>query len=147
MTRLPNDFKEFLRSLNSHGVEYLLVGGYAVGYYGYPRATADMDIWVSPASGNAKILLAALNAFGFKQPELTSDALSRENQIIRMGVPPLRIEILTSITGVRFENAYARRRSVDFDGIPVSLIGLEDLKENKRACGRHKDMDDLEHLG
>ena len=147
MTRLPNDFKEFLRSLNSHGVEYLLVGGYAVGYYGYPRATADMDIWVSLAPENSERVLAALRAFGFDQPDLTTALLGKENQLVRMGIPPLRIEVLTSITGITFEQAFPHRTIVDMDGVPASLIGLDDLKANKRAIGRHKDLDDLEHLG
>jgi len=147
MTRLPNDFKEFLRSLNSHGVEYLLVGGYAVGYYGYPRATADMDIWVSPAPENAGRVLATLRSFGFDQPDLTTELLSRENQLVRMGVPPLRIEILTSVTGITFDQAFPHRTTVDLDGVPALLISLEDLKTNKRAISRHKDLDDLEHLG
>jgi predicted nucleotidyltransferase len=146
MIPLQPDFKEFLRLLNSQGVEYLLVGGYAVGHYGYPRATADMDIWVSRAGGNPIKVLAVLKQYGFMQDELTADLLSTPNQIIRMGKPPVRIEVLTSISGVEFDTCFGRRLMAEVDGIPVPLISLEDLKINKKAADRHKDRDDLEHL-
>jgi hypothetical protein len=122
------------------------VGGYAVGLYGYPRATADLDLWVSPRPENAKKLHAALVEFGFDQPGLTMDLLTREDNIIRMGVPPLRIELLTSVTALRFAECFSRRQTSIIDGVPVHLLGLDDLKLNKKACGRHKDQDDLEHL-
>lgn len=143
---LPPDFKEFLSLLNAHKVEYLLVGGYAVGYHGYPRATADMDIWVAISSKNANKLVAVLKAFGFDVPELSADLFLEENQIIRMGVPPVRIEIITTASGVTFEDCYAERVTDKLDGMEVHLIGLEHLKINKRASGRHKDLNDLEHL-
>ena len=141
---LPRDFKEFLQLLNSHRVEYLMIGGYAVGFYGYPRATADMDVWVNANSENAKKLVEVLKEFGFGEVE--ADVFQKEKQIIRMGTPPLRIELLTSISGVRFGECYGRRSNAEVDGVEVSLIGLEDLKMNKAASGRYKDMDDLEHL-
>ncbi len=141
---LPPDFKEFLKLLNSSDVEYLLIGGYAVNYYGYPRATADMDIWVGVDPGNAQKVAAALQEFGFPQAEAR---LFRETgKIIRMGVPPLRIEVLTSISGVDFSQSFANRSRATIDGVPVSLIGLDDLKANKRASGRSKDLLDLEQL-
>ncbi|RME42620.1 MAG: hypothetical protein D6791_17310 [Chloroflexi bacterium] len=143
---LPPDFKDFLRLLNAHQVEYLLVGGYAVGYHGYPRATADMDIWVAINPENADRLVAVLKAFGFDVAELSADLFLQENQIIRMGVPPVRIEIITTASGVTFEDCYAQRVTDELDGIPVNLISLEHLKINKRASGRHKDLNDLEHL-
>lgn len=143
---LPPDFKEFLKLLNSHSVEYLLVGGYAVGYYGYPRATADMDIWIAHTSSNAQKLVAAIKEFGFNVPELTPELFLKENQVIRMGVPPFRIEIVTSASGVTFEECYAARVRAVIDDIEVNLISLDHLKANKRAAGRHKDLDDLEHL-
>jgi hypothetical protein len=96
MILLPPDFKEFLQLLNSNNIEYLLIGGYAVGYYGYPRATADMDIWVNATRQNAERLVEVFGAFGFN--EVSSDMFLRKSQVIRMGVPPLRIEILTSIS-------------------------------------------------
>lgn len=145
-TLLPPDFKDFLRLLNSHGVEYLLVGGYAVGFHGYPRATADLDIWVPIDSRNAHKLADTLKAFGFETPELSPDLFLQPDKVVRMGVPPLRIEILTSISGVEFRDCYARRHSATLDEVVVPFISLEDLKRNKRAAGRHQDLSDLEHL-
>ncbi len=143
---LPPDFKEFLRLLNSHGVEYLLVGGYAVGYHGYPRATADMDIWVARTPQNAAKLVTVLKEFGFNVPELSPQLFLKENQVIRMGVPPFRIEIVTSASGVTFEECYAARVQAVIDDVEVNIISLEHLKANKKAAGRYKDLDDLEHL-
>jgi hypothetical protein len=146
MIHLPPDFKEFLKLLNSNRVRYLLVGGYAVGYHGYPRATADMDVWVAVDPENARKILDALKDFGFSAPELSAELFLKENQMIRMGVPPLRIEILTTASGVTFDECYAERTVDVLDGVEVNLIGLKHLKINKKACGRHKDFDDLEHL-
>jgi predicted nucleotidyltransferase len=143
---LPADFSEFLRSLNDHGVEYLVVGGYAVGYYGYPRATADIDLWVAIHPTNASRVVQAIRAFGFDRPELTETLLMKPDQIIRMGVPPFRIEVMTTISGVEFAECYAVRTVADVDGVTLSLIGLEHLKVNKRSAGRFKDLDDIEHL-
>ena len=144
--RLPPDFKEFLRLLNSHAVEYLLVGGYSVGYYGYPRATGDMDIWIALGEENARRVTAALVEFGFGDSNLSVDLFLKQDQVIRMGVPPLRIDILTSVSGVEFSECYAQRSVDEIDGVDVSIIGLNDLKRNKRSAGRHKDLNDLENL-
>ena len=144
--RLPPDFKEFLKLLSESRVEYLLVGGYAVGYHGYPRATADMDVWVSMRPANARKIVAALKRFGFDVPRLSSALFLKEDKIVRLGVPPLRIEIITTLSGVDFEACYAARVVDQLDGVEVSLIGLEHLKRNKQAAGRHKDLDELEHL-
>jgi len=143
---LPPDFKEFLRLLNAHEVEYLLIGGYAVSYHGYPRATADMDIWVAVHPANADRLVAALKEFGFDLPDLTPDLFLHEWQIIRLGVPPVRIEIATTISGVNFAECYAERVEDTLDGVPVNLISRQRLKQNKKASGRHQDLADLEHL-
>jgi hypothetical protein len=143
---LPDDFKEFLRLLNSYQVEYLLIGGYAVGYHGYPRATNDMDVWVAIHSDNAERLVDVLQAFGFAVPELSQALFMQENKIVRMGAPPMRIEILTGISGVTFAECYDARVVDEIDGIPVTLIDLEHLKRNKKASGRYKDLSDLEHL-
>lgn len=144
--RLPPDFKEFLNLLNSHQVEYLLIGGYAVGYHGYPRATADMDLWVAIHEQNAERLVTVLKKFGFNVPELSANLFMRANQIVRMGVPPMRIELLTTISGVSFEECYRERIIDEIDGVEVSIINLRHLRINKRASGRHKDLDDLGHL-
>ena len=143
---LPPDFSEFLRLLNAHQVEYLLIGGYAVAYHGYPRATADMDIWIATHPRNAARVVAALKEFGFDVPALSVELFQTENQIVRMGNPPVRIEIATGISGVNFAECYAARAIHVLDGLEVSLISLHDLKRNKRASGRHKDLDDLENL-
>lgn len=144
---LPSDFKDFLRLLNSKRVEYLLIGGYAVGYFGYSRATADIDIWIAINPDNArKVAEAIFEFFGFQMEGATSELFLQENKVARMGVPPFRIEVLTSISGVRFEECYAGRVVDILDGVEVNLISLADLKTNKQASGRLKDLNDLEHL-
>jgi len=144
--RLPPDFREFLQLLNAHQVEYLLVGGYAVGYHGYPRATVDMDIWIRRGAANAEKMVLLLREFGFDVPNLSKDLFLREDQIVRMGVPPIRLEIFTSIPGVQFDDCYGSRIVDELGGIMVNLINLENLKANKRASGRNKDLNDLENL-
>lgn len=144
--RLPTDFAEFLRSLRSNGAEFLLVGGYAVGLYGYPRATADIDVWVRRSPRNAEKVVAAIRSFGFDVPALSVELLMKPDQVIRMGLPPLRIEVLTSVTGVEFEECWASRNEMLLGGEPVWLPKLEDLKKNKAASGRPKDLEDLRHL-
>ncbi|MEA3339259.1 MAG: hypothetical protein U9R15_04775 [Chloroflexota bacterium] len=145
-THLPPDFKEFLQLLNSHKVKYLLIGGYAVGYHGYPRATADMDVWIAVHPQNAEKIVAVLEEFGFNVPELSKDIFLKENKVIRMGVPPVKIAILTSASGVDFEECYAERTLDILNGVEVNIISLKCLKTNKKASGRHKDLNDLEHL-
>ena len=146
MIRLPPDFKEFLRLLNSHRVEYLLIGGYAVGYHGYPRPTGDMDVWIAVSSPNAARVVGALVEFGFRAEDVPAALFTEPGKIVRMGVPPMRLEIVTSISGVDFAACYARRTSAVVDGVVVNVIGLDDLKTNKKASGRHKDLNDLEQL-
>jgi predicted nucleotidyltransferase len=143
---LHPDFKDFLRLLNSHGVKYLVVGGYAVGYYGYPRATGDMDIWIEVSKSNAAKTAQALRDFGMPEKEATEYLFLEKDKIIRMGVPPVRIEVITGASGVNFDECYMRREMIDIDDIPVNFISLEDLKINKKACGRFKDMEDLKQL-
>ena len=143
---LPPDFKEFLKLLSAHQVEYLLIGGYAVGYYGYPRATVDMDIWISMHPDNADRIVAVLKEFGFNSPELSPAMFLKEWQVIRLGVPPVRIVIATTISGVNFSECYAEKVVGELDGEQVKLIGLEHLKINKKASGRHQDLADLENL-
>lgn len=146
-TRLPPDFQEFLKLLNEHDVRYLLIGAYAVNYHGYIRATGDMDIWVAIHPDNAQKLVAVLKAFGFENdPDLQPELFLRERKIIRMGVPPVRLEITTSISGVEFDECYSTRIVDDLDGIQVNLIDLESLKKNKKASGRPKDLVDLQKL-
>lgn len=143
---LPLDFKEFLNLLNAKGVEYLLIGGYAVGYYGYPRATDDIDIWIAVNPVNAQRVIEVFQAFGAGSSELTADWFLKEKSIIRMGYPPMRIEVTTGISGVDFQDCYAKCVVDTLDGIPVNIISLEHLKINKQASGRLKDLNDLENL-
>lgn len=135
-----------MRLLNTQQVEYLLIGGYAVGYYGYPRATAGMDLWIAMNPQNAEKVVAILKEFGFNVPNLSTEVFMKPNQIIRMGVPPVRIEIMTTISGVSFGECYPERVKEELDGVEVNLISLRHLKINKKAFGRHKDLDDLENL-
>lgn len=145
-TQFPEDFRDFLRLLEENEVEYLLIGGYAVGFHGYPRATLDMDIWVRMTPENADKMVDVMASFGFDAEQLSPEIFLDARCLVRMGVPPLRLELLTTIDGVEFETCY--RRCVDriVDGVRVTVIGLEDLRRNKKASGRHKDLADLEYL-
>jgi hypothetical protein len=143
---LPDDFKEFLKLLDSNAVEYLLIGGYAVNVYGYVRTTNDLDIWINVNPENAARMDRALHQFGFAQPALTPDLFLARGNVIRMGLPPVRIEILTSISGVEFEPCYAERQKVQIGELEVPVISLPRLRENKAASGRAKDLADLENL-
>jgi len=144
--RLPPDFKEFLKLLKEYDVRYLLIGAYAVNYHGYIRATGDMDIWIAIHPENAKKIVTVLKIFGFDHPDLNTELFLHEKKIIRMGVPPVRLEITTSISGVEFEECYQTRIVAELDGIEVNLIDLEHLKKNKKASGRPKDLAELEKL-
>ena len=144
--RLPNDFKEFFELLNSEKVDYLLVGGYAVIYYGYLRATGDIDVWVRVSAQNAEAIRRALTAFGFSTASLNTQMFLEPQRVFQIGVPPLRIDLLTSITGVEFESCFQNSSVIDCDGTPIRLISLADLRENKAASGRSKDQADLEYL-
>jgi len=124
----------------------LLVGGYAVAHYGYPRSTGDMDIWIAVNPANAEALVRALREFGFSAASALPELFLSENRVFRMGLPPLRIDLITSASGVEFPDCYARRRIDVIDGVEVSVISVEDLKTNKRASNRLKDLDDLKHL-
>lgn len=142
----PQDFSEFLKLLGEHRVEYLLIGGFAVSIYGYPRTTADMDVWVSRRRTNTERLVKCLREFGFDTPDLKPELFDDPNRIVRMGVAPMRIEILTEIDGVDFDDCAARAEIQLLGGIEINVISLADLKTNKRASGRPKDLDDLENL-
>ena len=143
---LHPDFKEFLRLLNSHNARYLLVGGYAVGYHGYPRATGDMDIWIEMSESNSKKVASAFRDFGMADEAISESLFLEKNKVIRMGVPPVRLEVITSASGIAFDECYSNREVINIDGIPINFISLQDLKKNKRAAGRYKDLEDLKHL-
>lgn len=145
--RLTQDFSEFLRLLNSHRVEYLLIGGYAVNCYGLNRPTKDMDIWIAIAPDNIARVLEVLHAFGFARGSVNAEHFQRSGTIFRMGVPPNRLELFTGITGVEFDGCYARRKLMQIeDGLDVPVIAFEDLKANKLATGRASDLGDIEKL-
>ena len=145
-TPLARDFKELLKSLNSAGVEYLVVGGYAVAYHGYPRTTNDLDVWVAVNPGNADRIVRALREFGFDVPDLSPQMFLRPDRIIRMGLPPVRVELLTGVSGVGFQECWTERIVDTLDDIEVNLINLRHLRANKKASGRLKDLSDLENL-
>jgi hypothetical protein len=144
--QLPSDFKELLQLLNNHAVEYLLVGGYAVAYYGYPRATGDIDFWLALSSENAARVVTVLDAFGFGATGVTTELFLQPDKIVQMGVPPMRIDLLTTLSGVTFADCYARRITDEIDGVVIQIISLADLKRNKQASGRLKDLNDLVEL-
>ena len=142
---LNPDFKEFAELHNAKGVEYLVVEGYALAAHGHPRYTGDIDFWVRPLPDNIDRLLSALAAFGFKSLGLRADDFATDT-VVQLGQPPRRIDLLTSIDGVSFDDCYARRETVQLQGMNLHIIGLEDFKTNKRSAGRLKDLADLESL-
>ena len=144
---LERDFKELLELLNSHKVEYLLVGAYALAFHGAPRFTGDLDIFVRSSHENAERIMAALSAFGFGSVGLSPEDFEKPNQIIQLGVPPVRVDLITSISGVTWEQAVGGSIASDLDGTTVRFIGKKELVMNKRAAGRKKDLADIEALG
>ena len=144
--RLPQDFKEFLKLLEDNRVEYLLVGGYAVGYHGYPRPTGDIDFWISNSQENAERVVSVLTDFGFASQELSASLFTQEKSIVRMGVAPFKLEVITHIDGVNFDDCYKRQIETNIDGCNVKVIGLKDLLSNKKASGRPKDVNDVLEL-
>jgi len=137
------DFAEMLSELTAAGVEFIVVGAFAVAAHGNPRATGDIDIWVRPTRENAAKVLQALRAFGAPLFGLTIDDLADEQTVFQIGVAPVRIDILAGIDGVRFEDAWPRRVSAKLGPSQVPVLSLIDLAVNKRAAGRPKDLVDL----
>ena len=140
------DFKEFIQSLNDNQVRYLVVGGYAVALHGYPRYTQDIDIWIELSLENASRMVSALEQFGFGTLGLREQDFLEADTIIQLGYTPRRIDLLTTLTGVDFDQCYMVRIVVDMDGVPVNFIDMENLKKNKRATGRAQDTADIENL-
>jgi hypothetical protein len=143
---LNPDFKEFATLLNVNEVEYLIVGGYALAAYGHPRYTGDLDFWIGTASENSRRVLLALAQFGFGGLGIELKDLTEPDKVIQMGFPPARIDLLTSIDGVSFDECYERRLMAEVDGLMLPFIALEDFKTNKKAVGRHRDLADLDAL-
>ena len=144
---VQNDFKELFALFNAHQVEYMVVGAYALAHHGVPRFTGDIDIFVHPSADNAQKILSALADFGFGSPDLTADDLNKPDSVIQLGVPPVRIDIMTSITGVSWEEADRGKSEGLYGGVPVYFLGRKQYIINKRAIGRKKDLADLESLG
>jgi predicted nucleotidyltransferase len=143
--QLPEDFKEFLKLLNDNNVRYLLVGGWAVGYYGFPRVTADMDIFIGMSDENILSMQSALIEFGV--PEFDRTMLTQKGNVFRIGRAPLRIEIINEISGVSFDKAFNNRDHIEMeDSLRIPVISVEDLFKNKSSTGRKKDEADLEEL-
>jgi hypothetical protein len=143
---MTSDFSELLQAFNEQDVDYLIVGAHALAVYGHVRATKDLDVWVRPNPENAKRVLAALTAFGAPLGDLTEDDLSAQGTIFQIGVPPLRIDLITSIDGVDFTDAWPDRFKSSFGDVPVSVISRRHLIENKRAAARLQDLADAEVL-
>ena len=147
MVNIPKDFREFLQLLNDNSVEYVVVGGYALAFHGAPRFTGDIDILVRSTEGNARRVIAALRDFGFSKLELTEQDFTATDRVVQLGVPPMRIDLLTSIDGVDFQTAVDGAIRAEISEITVPFIGRDALIKNKQASGRAKDMADLEALG
>ena len=144
--KLTKDLREFIELLNFQQVEYVLVGAYAMAYYAQPRYTEDIDVLVRPSPENSLRMERVIEAFGFSSLGLRAEAFRRENQVIQLGLPPNRIDILTTISGVPFEEAWVGRQFGELDGVPVAFLSKECLVRNKRASGRDKDLEDLRRL-
>lgn len=143
---LNKDLREFVELLNSNRVDYLIVGAFAVAFHGFPRYTGDLDILVRPEPQNAQRVLHALSQFGFGRLGIRMEDLDRPGKVVQLGVPPNRIDLLTAISGVSFEEAWDSRQEAELDGTPVLFIGRVALMRNKQNAGRAKDLGDVEEL-
>lgn len=147
MIPIPRDFREFLRLLNRHRVRYLVIGGYAVGYHGYPRYTGDIDIFIAISATNGNAMIRVFKDFGFDVGGMEADFFCDAGQVIRLGREPMKVEIVNQIDGVTFAECYPRRTRARFEGLSINFISFDDLLKNKRASGRTKDKQDVEVLG
>jgi hypothetical protein len=143
---MNQDFKELLLAFNDEKVEYLIVGAHALAVYGYVRATKDLDVWIKPAEVNARKVIAGLNSFGSPLGDVTHNDLMRAGTIFQIGIAPLRIDLLTSIDGVSFTEAWADRQTSMLGEVPVFVISRHHLIANKKASGRPQDIADINEL-
>jgi len=143
---MQKDFRDLLVLLNEHEVDFMIVGGYALAFHGAPRFTGDIDIYVRPDHDNAERILRALTDFGFGSLGLVVDDFQNQNKVTQLGVPPVRVDIITSITGVTWENASSGKCPGAYGDVPVFYIGKEEFLVNKRSIGRKKDLADVEAL-
>jgi hypothetical protein len=141
------DFEDFLRLLEAHRVDYMIVGGYAVAYHGFPRFTKDLDIFFANDPDNLQRLQQALIAFGFQETTVPLEALGRPDAVLAIGVEPVRIDLLSRIAGVTFEEARPHTVRGRYGTSEVTFIGRDDLLRNKRSTGRQRDLGDVEELG
>lgn len=144
--QLSPDYKEFVELLNAHGVEYMVVGAYAVARYGVVRNTGDIDVWVNPTLANAKRLVQVLADFGVAGLGYSTADFVTPDTIVQLGVSPIRIDVLTAIDGVSFAECYSGRQTAVLDGVPIAVISIHDLRRNKASTGRAKDQEDLRLL-
>jgi len=140
------DFSEFILLLNDYNVEYIIVGGYAVSFHGYIRATGDIDIWVKPSFLNAEKIISVLQVFGFGSFGLSVHDFTKEDNVIQLGYEPVRIDIMTGVSGLNFDVCYSRKITTQIGGLYMNYISLSDLKINKAATGRRQDLLDLDNL-
>ncbi len=143
---INKDFKEFIELLNKNHVKYLVVGGYALAFHGYPRYTKDIDFWVWADKKNAEKIIKTLHDFGFSSLDIKEEDFMSPGYVVQLGQPPSRIDLLTSVTGLEFEDCYATKVHINIQGSEVDFIDLENFKKNKKAVGRHQDLADLENL-
>ncbi len=144
---VQQDFRDLLELYNKHKVDYIIVGAYALGFHGAPRYTGDLDVFVQPDPINARSIMQALHEFGFGSVGLTAADFEEEGKIIQLGFPPVRIDIITSITGISWKQARSGRVKGPFGDLMVYYIGRDDFIANKKALGRKKDIADLEAIG
>jgi hypothetical protein len=140
------DFNDILSALSAEGAEYLLIGAYALAVHGVPRATGDIDVWVRPSPENAERVMRALARFGAPLGGIRVDDFTVEGTVFQIGIAPIRVDLMTAIDGVKFDEAWSRREQREIDGLTLPVIGRDDLIRNKRATGRARDLADAEQL-
>lgn len=143
---LSQDFKEFIKLLNAHKVEYLVVGGYAVAIHGFPRTTGDIDFWIKPSKENAERVVKSLIEFGFGSLDISIEDFTKQDSVVQLGFPPNRIDIMTSVSGINFDECWQNKKEVTFEGEKINFISLHYLRLNKKSTGRDKDNLDLKNL-
>ena len=144
---INQDFKDILALFNEQKVDYIIVGGYALAFHGVPRYTGDIDLWIRPTVENAENILKALRAFGFGSLGIDNEDLTKADQVIQLGYPPARVDLMTTIDGISYDSSFSNSVETDYGDITVKMISKDDLIKNKRAIGRHKDFADIEALG
>ena len=143
---IGQDFKEFITLLNVHKVEYIIVGGYAVAIHGFPRTTGDIDFWIKPYQENSERMMKVLKDFGFGTVDISIEDFLKKDYVVQLGFPPNRIDIMTSVTGLNFDEAWKEKKEINFEGENINFISLHHLRINKKQTGRDKDNLDLKNL-